>query len=149
MKLLLLGRTGQLGSALAPALAPLGEVVALERAALDLADLAAIPAVVARHRPDVVINAAAYTAVDRAESEAEAAMTINGRAPGVLAEAARHANAALIHFSTDYVFDGASDRPYGEDDAPHPLNAYGRSKLEGERAVLASGAGGGKSLSPA
>jgi len=140
VKLLLLGRTGQLGSALAPALAPLGEVVTLDRAALDLADLATIPAVVARHRPDVVINAAAYTAVDRAESEADAAMTINGRAPGVLAEAARNANAALIHFSTDYVFDGAADRPYGEDDAPNPLNAYGRSKLAGERAVLASGA---------
>jgi dTDP-4-dehydrorhamnose reductase len=140
VKILLLGRNGQLGRALAPALAPLGEIVALDRAALDLADLAAIPGTVARHKPDLVVNAAAYTAVDRAESEAELAMTVNGRAPGVLAEAARDAKAALIHFSTDYVFDGTLDRPYREDDAPAPLNAYGRSKLAGERAVMASGA---------
>ena len=140
MKILLLGKTGQLGRALAPALAPLGELVALDRAALDLTDPAAIPAAVERHRPTIVVNAAAYTAVDRAESEADLAMTVNGRAPGVLAETARQANAALIHFSTDYVFDGAASRPYREDDAPNPLNAYGRSKLDGERAVLASGA---------
>ena len=140
MKILLLGKTGQLGGALAAALSPLGEVVALDRAALDLADLSAIPDPVARHRPDVVVNAAAYTAVDRAESESDLAMTVNGKAPGALAEAARQAKAALIHFSTDYVFDGAASRPYREDDAPGPLNAYGRSKLEGERAVLASGA---------
>ena len=140
MKLLLLGRSGQLGAALAPALAGLGDVAALDRAGLDLADLAAIPNVVARHRPDVIVNAAAYTSVDRAESEPELAMTVNGRAPGVLAEAARRAGAALIHFSTDYVFDGTLDRPYREDDAPNPLNAYGRSKLAGERSILASGA---------
>jgi dTDP-4-dehydrorhamnose reductase len=140
VKILLLGRTGQLGGALAPALAPLGDVVALDRAALDLADLSAIPEAVARHRPDVVINAAAFTAVDRAESEADLAVTVNGRAPGVLADAARQANAALIHFSTDYVFDGTASLAYREDDAPNPLNAYGRSKLQGERAVLASGA---------
>ena len=140
MKILLLGRTGQLGAALAPALATLGEVVALDRAGLDLAKPAAIPAIVAHHRPDVIVNAAAYTAVDRAESEAELAMTINGEAPGALAEAGRRTGAALVHFSTDYVFDGTLDRPYREDDAPHPLNAYGRSKLEGERTVQASGA---------
>lgn len=140
MKILLLGRTGQLGGALAPALAPLGAVVALDRAALDLANADAIRAVVTRHRPDVIVNAAAYTAVDRAESESALAMIVNGEAPGVLAAAAREANAALIHFSTDYVFDGASDRPYREDDATAPLNAYGRSKRAGELAVLASGA---------
>jgi dTDP-4-dehydrorhamnose reductase len=140
VKILLLGKTGQLGRALAPALAPLGEVVALDRAALDLADLAAIPGAVARHRPQVIVNAAAYTAVDRAESEPETAMTVNGRAPGVLAEAAREAGAALIHFSTDYVFDGRSDRPYREDDPTEPPNAYGASKRAGEEAILAAGA---------
>lgn len=140
MRLLLLGRSGQLGGALAPALGSLGELAALDRAELDLTEPAAIADVVARHRPDVIVNAAAYTAVDRAEAEPDLAMTVNGRAPGALAEAAREAGAALIHFSTDYVFDGMLDRPYREDDATNPINAYGRSKLAGERAILGSGA---------
>jgi dTDP-4-dehydrorhamnose reductase len=121
------------------ALAPLGEVVALTRAECDLRAPAELRAIVRAHRPDLVVNAAAYTAVDAAESESELAMDVNGHAPGVLAEEARALGAPIVHFSTDYVFDGRKSGPYREDDAPNPLNAYGRSKLAGEAAVAAAG----------
>ncbi|HKW81714.1 MAG TPA: dTDP-4-dehydrorhamnose reductase [Casimicrobiaceae bacterium] len=137
--ILLTGAHGQLGFELARALAERGDVVALDRAALDLGDADAVAATVRRVAPQVVVNAAAYTAVDRAESEPALAEAINARAPEVLAAEARRLDALLIHYSTDYVFDGASQAPYDEDAAPNPLNVYGRSKLAGERAIGASG----------
>ena len=139
MKILLTGPTGQVGWELAPRLGALGEVVALDRPALDLADGDAIRARVRDLRPDVIVNAAAYTAVDRAESEPDRANAINATAPGVLAEEAKSLGALLVHYSTDYVFDGTKAVPYTEDDAPNPLSVYGRTKLDGERAIQASG----------
>ena len=139
MRILLTGKDGQVGWELERALAPLGEVVAMDRSALDLADVDAIRRVVGDTKPAVVVNAAAYTAVDRAESEPELAMRINGVAPGVLAEEAKRLGALLVHYSTDYVFDGTKATPYVENDAPNPINAYGRSKLAGERAIAAAG----------
>jgi len=117
------------------ALAPLGHVIATDRSTLDLADLNAIRQVVREVRPQVIVNAAAYTSVDKAESEVELANRINGIAPGVLAEEAKRLDALLVHYSTDYVFDGANTKPYIESDAPNPINAYGRSKLAGESAI--------------
>lgn len=140
MKILLTGATGQVGFELQRTLAPLGEVMAADRAALDLADSASITAAVRALRPELIVNCAAYTAVDRAESEPALAMAVNATAPGVLAEEAKRLGAGLIHFSTDYVFDGEKAGAYLETDAPNPLNTYGRSKLEGERAVAQSGA---------
>ena len=139
-RILVTGKTGQVGGELVAALAALGKVVACDRQTLDLADPAAIAATVRKLRPDIIVNAAAYTAVDRAESEPELAMAINGTAPGILAAEALRLNALLVHYSTDYVFDGAKRAPYEENDAPNPLNVYGRTKLVGERAVQASGA---------
>jgi dTDP-4-dehydrorhamnose reductase len=138
-RILLIGSAGQLGSELARVLPSHGEVIALDRAALDLADADAVIAAVRGARPQLIVNAAAYTAVDRAESETEAADAINTRAPGVLAEEARRVGAPLIHYSTDYVFDGEASTPYDEQAAPNPINAYGRSKLGGERAIDAAG----------
>jgi dTDP-4-dehydrorhamnose reductase len=150
MKLLLLGGDGQLGQRLLRALAPLGEVVpttltgtladgeACER--LDLTDLDAIAPLIARVAPDVVVNATAHTAVDKAESEPELAHRINADAPARIAAACATRDALLIHYSTDYVFDGTSTRPLREDDPTAPLGVYGRSKREGEEAVLGSGA---------
>lgn len=140
MRILLTGRSGQLGWELERALSPLGEMVALDRAGLDLADPDRIRSVLRELQPGLIVNAAAYTAVDRAESEPEAAFAINGRAPGILAEEAGRLGALLIHYSTDYVFDGTKTVPYSEEDTPGPLNVYGASKLEGERAIAASGA---------
>jgi dTDP-4-dehydrorhamnose reductase len=135
MKILLLGNTGQLGWELERSLQPLGEVIALDYPAINMADTGSIRKVVRQYRPEMIINATAYTAVDQAESEPELAETINGRGPGILAEEARKINAFLIHYSTDYVFDGMKGIPYTEIDPPNPLNAYGLSKLHGEEAI--------------
>jgi dTDP-4-dehydrorhamnose reductase len=139
-RILLTGMTGQVGAELAVSLAPLGEVFACDRNTFDLGDPAAIVATVRKLRPDIIVNAAAYTAVDRAEAEPALAMAVNGTAPGVLAEEALRLNAVLVHYSTDYVFDGTKREPYDEDDAPNPLSVYGRTKLAGDRAVQTSGA---------
>lgn len=136
---LLLGCNGQLGWQLQRALAPFGELVALDRGAGDLADLAGLRAKVAAIRPQLIVNAAAYTAVDRAESEPALAYAINAAAPEALAAAAKELGALFIHYSTDYVFDGSKEAPYVEDDAPAPLSVYGASKRQGEEAVLAVG----------
>jgi dTDP-4-dehydrorhamnose reductase len=135
VRILLTGRNGQVGWELERALAPLGEVIATDRAALDLVDVDAIRRVVRETKPEVIVNTAAYTAVDRAESEPEAAMRVNGVAPRMLAEEAKRLGALLVHYSTDYVFDGTKTLPYVETDAPSPINAYGHSKLAGERAI--------------
>ncbi len=140
MRILITGANGQLGFELARALAPHGEVVATDLAQLDLADASAIVACTRKVAPALIVNAAAYTAVDRAESEAEAARAINAIAPGVLAEEAKRLGATLIHYSTDYVFDGTRTTPYDESAATGPLNVYGATKLEGERAIAATGA---------
>ena len=139
MRILLIGRNGQIGSALERTLAPLGEVVATGRAELDLLDERAIRKTTRAVRPDVLVNTAGYAAVDRAESERDAAFALNATAVGVLAEEARELKALLVHYSTDYVFDGEKPAPYVESDVPAPLNVYGMSKFEGERAVTASG----------
>jgi dTDP-4-dehydrorhamnose reductase len=139
LRILLLGKKGQVGWELARALAPLGEVTALGRAELDLADVPRLIATVRALQPDAIVNAAAYTAVDKAESEQDAAFDVNATAPRVLAEEAKRSGALLVHFSTDYVFDGAKATPYVEEDPTNPLNVYGASKLAGERAILAAG----------
>ena len=133
----LFGAHGQLGRALARTLAGLGPVHALSHADCDVGDEAAVHATVRRLRPGVIVNAAAYTAVDRAETERDAALRINAQAPGYLADAASSVGAWLVHYSTDYVFDGAAGRAYREDDATAPLNVYGQTKRLGEEAVLA------------
>ena len=133
MRILLTGRGGQVGWELERALAPLGEVIAFDRAGLDLADPDRVRSALRELKPGVVVNAAAYTLVDRAESEPEAAFAINARAPGILGEEAGRLGALLIHYSTDYVFDGTKTAPYTEDDKPRPISAYGRSKLAGEQ----------------
>ena len=138
--ILLTGAAGQLGFELARLLTAHGEVEALDRAALDLADAHAVSAAVRRVRPQIIVNAAGYTAVDRAESEPALADAINARAPAVLADEAKRLDALLIHYSTDYVFDGNSREPYREEDQTKPLNVYGSSKLAGERAITAAGA---------
>jgi dTDP-4-dehydrorhamnose reductase len=133
------GATGQIGYELVRELAPLGKVVGLTRTDLDLGDPVAIRETIRQLRPRIVVNAAAYTAVDRAESERELAAAINADAPAVLAEEARRVSALLVHYSTDYVFDGSKGAPYTESDAPAPLSWYGETKLRGERAVQAGG----------
>jgi dTDP-4-dehydrorhamnose reductase len=139
MKVLLLGKSGQVGWELRRSLASVGVVTALGHAEADLGQPASLRPLVRAHRPDVIVNAAAYTAVDRAESDPETAMRVNGEAVGVLGECAADLGALMVHFSTDYVFDGSGSRPWREDDAVSPLNAYGRSKLEGERALAHAG----------
>ena len=138
--ILVTGANGQVGFELARLLAPHGDVVATDRASLDLADPDAIVAAVRGARPALIVNAGAYTAVDRAETEAALASKINGRAPGILAEEAKRQGAVLIHYSTDYVFDGSRTTPYPEDAPAAPLNVYGASKLAGEEAIAATGA---------
>jgi dTDP-4-dehydrorhamnose reductase len=139
MKVLILGKNGQLAWALERRAAALGELVSLGIDDFDFTDLDAVAACVDRERPDVVFNAAAYTAVDRAEQDREVAFKVNAEAPGVLARACAARGAVLVHYSTDYVFDGRKPGRYVETDAPGPLGVYGASKLEGERAVLAPG----------
>lgn len=139
MRILLTGRKGQVGWELERALPALGQVIATDRATLDLADSDAIRRVVREAKPEVIVNPAAYTAVDRAESEPELAFAANAMGVGVLAEEAASLDALLVHFSTDYVFDGEKRSPYVESDVPRPLGVYGKSKLEGERAIEASG----------
>jgi dTDP-4-dehydrorhamnose reductase len=142
MKLLLLGKNGQVGWELQRSLSTLGEVMALDRHSQDhcgdLTDLCGLAATVRALRPDVIVNAAAYTAVDKAEAERELAYTVNAAAPQVLAQEAQRLGAWLVHYSTDYVFDGSGNRPWTEADAAAPLNVYGASKLEGERLIAAS-----------
>lgn len=138
MRILLIGREGQVAWELRRSLACLGKIIALDRRTdppLDLAELGALEAVVRNLKPDLIVNAAAYTAVDKAEQEGDLAFRINGEAPGVLAEAARAVGAGLIHYSTDYVFSGEARSPYREEDPTDPLGVYGRSKWAGEEAI--------------
>lgn len=139
MRILLFGCNGQVGWELQRSLAPLGEVVALDFAESDLSvdftDLDGLARTVAQVRPDAIVNAAAYTAVDKAESEPEMARVINAAAPGVLAQSAQCLGVPLVHFSTDYVFDGSGSRPWRESDVTGPLSAYGRTKLEGDQLI--------------
>jgi dTDP-4-dehydrorhamnose reductase len=145
MKILLLGKNGQVGWELQRSLSPLGELVALDRAGDaarglcgDLQDLDGLRSTVMALRPDVIVNAAAHTAVDKAQSETELARCLNAEAPAVLAEAAQATGAALVHYSTDYVFDGSGSTPWTEDAPTGPLNVYGQTKLDGERAIAAA-----------
>ena len=140
MTILLLGKDGQLGWQLQRSLAPHGKVVACGRAECDLADLDRLRAVVRQVNPTVIVNASAYTAVDRAESEADLAHSVNAIAPGVLAEEAARNGALLLHYSTDYVFDGNHQGYYTEQDASNPQSVYGRTKRDGELALQQSGA---------
>jgi len=140
MKILLLGKDGQVGWELQRSLAPLGELVAWGRQEADLCELDALRARVRATKADVIVNAAAYTAVDRAETDEATARLVNALAPGVLAEEARASGAWLVHYSTDYVFDGSKAGAWTEQDATNPLSAYGRTKCEGEERIRASGA---------
>lgn len=143
MKILLLGRDGQVGWELQRSLAPLGQVLALNARSQDycgdLSDLHGLQATLERYAPDVIVNAAAYTAVDKAESEPEQAHRVNAEAVDVMAQAAARSGALLVHYSTDYVFPGDGSAPWQEDQPVRPLNVYGHSKLAGEQAILASG----------
>jgi len=143
MKILLLGKNGQVGWELQRSLAPLGEVIALGSDSVqwcgNFQDLAGIEATVRAIAPDVIVNAAAYTAVDKAESDADACATVNARAPGVLAAVAAETGALLVHYSTDYVFDGSGEAPRDESAPTGPLSVYGSTKLEGEQAIVRSG----------
>jgi len=137
--ILLLGAGGQVGAELRDTLACIGRVRAPGRELVDLADVDALIGAVRTTTPAIIVNAAAYNAVDKAEEEPDVAMQVNGVAPGILAEEAKRAGALLVHYSTDYVFDGAQGGPYREDDLPRPVNRYGLSKLAGERAIQAVG----------
>jgi len=139
-RILLTGKSGQVGHDLHDLLPRLGEVVALDRQHLDLSQPDEIRRVVREIHPDLIVNAAAYTAVDQAEKEESLAEAINARAPAIIAEEAKRIGAAVVHYSTDYVFDGSKNSPYEEDDRTNPLNAYGRTKLAGEQAIRDSGA---------
>ncbi|OYD19607.1 NAD(P)-dependent oxidoreductase, partial [Oceanimonas baumannii] len=139
MKILITGQHGQVSQALQQRLPPLGQLIVLGREQLDLTNVDQIRQQVRAHRPGLIINAAAHTAVDQAESEPEVAFAINAIAPGILAEEAKALGAPLIHYSTDYVFDGSKPAPYTEADTPNPLGVYGQSKLAGEQAIAAVG----------
>jgi len=134
-RILLLGKFGQLGWELHRSLAPLGEIIALDYPEIDLVDYDSLDEIIQKETPDVIVNATAYTAVDQAENEAEIAMAINAHAPKRLAELAQAKKAALIHYSTDYVFDGKKGSPYLEADSPRPSSIYGKSKLAGELGI--------------
>ena len=135
LKILLLGNTGQVGWELNRTLLTLGELTALDYPQIDMADPDDILRVVRENEPDLIVNATAYTNVDKAESEQGLALAINSMGPGILAEEARQLNAAFIHYSTDYVFDGTKGEPYTEEDEPNPINVYGETKLAGERVI--------------
>ncbi len=139
-KILLTGKNGQVGWELQRTLAAFGEVITLGRGEMDLAKPETIRACIRKIKTDIIVNAAAYTAVDKAESEPELAMAINGVAPGIMAEEAKRVGVPLVHYSTDYIFDGKKPGAYSEEDAPNPASVYGRSKLAGENAIRASGA---------
>jgi dTDP-4-dehydrorhamnose reductase len=139
IRALVTGARGQVGTELARALAGRAEVAAHDRATLDLADRDQLVRRLREERPALILNAAAYTAVDRAESEPQIARAVNGVAPGVIAEEAKRLGAFLVHFSTDYVFDGTKPTPYVESDVPSPVSTYGRTKLEGEEAIAQAG----------
>jgi dTDP-4-dehydrorhamnose reductase len=138
-RILLIGSTGQVGHELAGTLTRIGEVVVPERAALDLTRTPDVARIIHDTYPQIIVNAAAYTAVDLAEKEPEKARAINTEAPAAMAAAAAELNALLVHYSTDYVFDGSKESPYAEDDSTNPLNIYGRTKLDGENAIRDSG----------
>src|SRR5437879_3551593 len=138
--ILLIGTNGQVGRDLNGTLRRVGDVTALDRKKLDLTRSEEIRRAIRAFRPSLIVNAAAYTAVDKAESEESVARAVNADAPAVMAEEAKKTGAALIHFSTDYVFDGLKTVPYDEDDPTNPRNVYGKTKLEGERAIQASAA---------
>ena len=139
-KILLIGKDGQIGWELQRSLASLGQVITLDRKGMDLSNPDSITHAIREVKPKIIVNAAAYTAVDKAESESDLAMQVNGAAPGIMAREARRLGALLVHYSTDYVFDGTGDRPYTEGDPVKPVNSYGRSKLAGEEAIRDSGA---------
>jgi dTDP-4-dehydrorhamnose reductase len=139
VKILLVGKNGQVGYELERSLQGVGEVRAVDRREMDLSELNMVRAVIRDYQPELIINAAAYTAVDQAESEPALAMRINAEAPAVMAEEAKMLGAALIHYSTDYVFNGAGTAPYTENHPTGPLNMYGKSKLAGEQAIAAAG----------
>ncbi|MEO7403725.1 MAG: dTDP-4-dehydrorhamnose reductase [Burkholderiales bacterium] len=140
MRIMLFGRGGQVGWELERALGVLGPLIAFDRDQVDLRDAAALAHAIRSNPPDVIVNAAAYTAVDAAETATDDANALNALAPKVMAEEALRSNALLIHYSTDYVFDGASAAPYREDASTNPVNVYGRTKLAGEEAIIGSGA---------
>ncbi len=139
VRILLTGKNGQLGYELERSLQGWGEVVALGRSEMDLADLQQVRVCIRSIKPTIIINSAAYTAVDKAESEQDLAFTVNAEAPAVMAEEAKKLGAAMVHYSTDYVFDGNKRTPYTEEDVTHPMSVYGASKLAGEQAVQAAG----------
>jgi len=139
MKILLTGKTGQIGKELNNIVGDLGNLITVDREQLDLSKPNSIEPVILDIKPDIIINPAAYTSVDKAEEESDLAMTVNAIAPGLLAKAAKKVGAGLVHYSTDYVFDGCSGIPYKEEDPPNPLNIYGQSKLAGEKAVARVG----------
>lgn len=139
-KILLTGKNGQVGFELQRALAPLGEVVALGHAECDLSSVQSIRDVVRQAQPQIIVNAAAYTAVDKAETDQSTAYAVNGIAPGILGEEARKLGALVVHYSTDYVFDGSKATAWDENDTPNPQGAYGKSKWQGEQALQESGA---------
>ncbi len=138
-RILLTGMAGQLGQELQQTLAPLGVVTGVDRKTMDLAQPAMIRQVISEIKPDLIVNAAAYTAVDKAETETELANSINATAPTIMAEEAQRLGAALMHISTDYVFDGRKNTPYTEEDIPNPINVYGQSKLLGEEGIRQKG----------
>jgi len=138
MRILLFGKNGQLGWELQRTLAPLGEIIAWDVDELDLTRVESIGPAIREAAPQIIVNASAYTAVDRAEQESEIAYLVNAAAPEAMAQEAKKLGAWFVHYSTDYVFDGAKGAPYVETDAPNPINVYGRSKLEGEQGVLAA-----------
>jgi len=138
MRIVLFGKNGQVGWELQCILPLLGQVIAYDYEDLDLANLKSLETRLDELKPDLIVNASAYTAVDRAESERDLAMKVNGQAPGIMAEAAQKSGGMLVHYSTDYVFDGSKGSPYTEEDIPGPLNVYGESKLAGEKAIQQS-----------